>query len=173
MLGTLLAGCAPAHRNGSSILNVSYDPTRELYSEYNRAFAAYWKTKTGQSIEIQQSHGGSGKQARAIIDGLAGDVVTLGTDYDIAAIQKNGLIGSDWRKRLPHNSVPYTSTVLLVVRHGNPKNIHDFADLARPGIAIVAPNPKTSAGGRWAYLAAYGNAPETTRRNTGHGPGLY
>jgi sulfate/thiosulfate-binding protein len=138
------------------LLNVSYDPTRELYSEVNQAFAKYWKGKTGQDVAIKQSHGGSGKQARSVIDGLEADVVTLGLGGDIDALVRNGgWIARDWQKRLPHNASPYTSTIVLVVRKGNPKGIKDWDDLAKPGIAVITPNPKTSGGARWNYLAAW------------------
>ena len=139
-----------------SLLNVSYDPTRELYVEYNQAFARYWKSKTGQDVTIKQSHGGSGKQARSVIDGLDADVVTLALAGDIDALYKNGgWIAQDWQKRLPHNSSPYTSTVVLVVRQGNPKGIKDWDDLIKSGISVITPNPKTSGGARWNYLAAW------------------
>ena len=139
-----------------SLLNVSYDPTRELYVEYNQAFAKYWKGKTGQDVTIKQSHGGSGKQARSVIDGLDADVVTLALAGDIDALYKNGgWIAQDWQKRLPHNSSPYTSTVVLVVRQGNPKGIKDWDDLIKSGISVITPNPKTSGGARWNYLAAW------------------
>jgi len=141
-----------------SILNVSYDPTRELYQDYNQAFAKYWKTKTGQDVTISQSHDGSGKQARSVIDGLQADVVTLALAYDIDAIAKTGLIKAGWQKLLPDNSTPYTSTVVFVVRKGNPKGIKDWADLVRPGISVITANPKTSGGARWNYLAAWGYA---------------
>ncbi|MCL6590473.1 MAG: sulfate ABC transporter substrate-binding protein [Firmicutes bacterium] len=142
-----------------TLLNVSYDPTRELYQKFNEAFAKYWKQKTGDVIKIQQSHGGSGTQARAVIDGLEADVVTLALAYDIDAICDNaGLIPEDWQKRLPDNSAPYTSTIVFLVRKGNPKNIKDWDDLVRPGISVITPNPKTSGGARWSYLAAWGYA---------------
>src|ERR1700733_14129582 len=146
----------PVHAQGSlTLLNVSYDPTRELYQDYNAAFAKYWKAKTGQSVTIQQSHGGSGAQARSVIDGLQADVVTLGLAYDIDSIsEKAKLISPDWQKRLPDNSTPYTSTIVLLVRKGNPKNIKDWDDLVKPGISVITPNPKTSGGARWNYLAA-------------------
>ncbi len=138
------------------LLNVSYDPTRELYTEFNAAFAAHWKAKTGETVTIKQSHGGSGKQARAVIDGLSGDVVTLALAYDIDALaQKGRLIPADWQTRLPHNSAPYTSTIVFLVRKGNPRGIKDWDDLARPGVSVVTPNPKTSGGARWNYLAAW------------------
>jgi sulfate/thiosulfate-binding protein len=139
-----------------SLLNVSYDPTRELYQGFNQAFIKYWKGKTGQTVTIEQSHGGSSKQARAVIDGLQADVVTLGLAYDIDAISQNaGLLPADWQKRLPQNSTPYTSTIVLLVRKGNPKHIKDWDDLAKPGISVITPNPKTSGGARWNYLAAW------------------
>src|ERR1022692_1553968 len=144
-----------------TLLNVSYDPTRELYQDYNAAFAKYWQAKTGQAVTIQQSHGGSGKQARAVIDGLQADVVTLALAYDIDAISQNaGLLPADWQKRLPQNSTPYTSTIVFLVRKGNPKQIKDWDDLVKPGISVITPNPKTSGGARWAYLAAYAYALE-------------
>jgi sulfate/thiosulfate transport system substrate-binding protein len=136
-----------------TLLNVSYDPTRELYQEFNAAFARYWQQQAGQKVTIKQSHGGSSKQARAVIDGLDADVVTLALAYDIDA-----LISPDWQKRLPHNSSPYTSTIVFLVRKGNPKNIRDWDDLAKPGIAVITPNPKTSGGARWNYLGAWGYA---------------
>jgi len=140
-----------------TLLNVSYDPTRELYQEFNEAFAQHWREKTGQEVVIRQSHGGSGKQARSVIDGLPADVVTLALAYDIDAIAaKGGLLARDWQKRLPYNSTPYTSTIVLVVRKGNPKRIRDWEDLARPGVEVITPNPKTSGGARWNYLAAWG-----------------
>ena len=139
-----------------SLLNVSYDPTRELYVEFNAAFAKHWKAQTGQEVTIKQSHGGSGKQARSVIDGIDADVVTLALAGDVDALYKNGaLIPQDWQKRLPHNSAPYTSTIVLVVRQGNPKGIKDWDDLAKPGIGVITPNPKTSGGARWNYLAAW------------------
>ena len=139
-----------------SLLNVSYDPTRELYAEYNQAFAKYWKGKTGQDVTIKASHGGSGKQARSIIDGLDADVATLALAADTDALsQFGGLIPKDWQKRLPHNSSPYTSTIIFAVREGNPKGIKDWDDLIKPGIKIITPNPKTSGGARWNYLAAW------------------
>jgi sulfate/thiosulfate transport system substrate-binding protein len=139
-----------------SLLNVSYDPTRELYVEFNSAFAKYWKAKTGQDVAVKQSHGGSGKQARSIIDGLDADVATLALAGDTDALHDNGgLIPKDWQKRLPHNSSPYSSTIILVVREGNPKGIKDWDDLIKPGIKVITPNPKTSGGARWNYLAAW------------------
>jgi len=142
-----------------SLLNVSYDPTRELYQDFNQKFAEYWKGKTGKVVEINQSHGGSGKQARSVIDGLEGDVVTLALAYDIDEIaSKGGLLAADWQKRFPHNSSPYTSTIVFLVRKGNPKQIKDWNDLVRQGISVITPNPKTSGGARWNYLAAWGYA---------------
>jgi len=139
-----------------TLLNVSYDPTRELYADFNKAFAAHWKAKTGQDLSFKQSHGGSGKQARSIIDGLDADVATLALAGDTDALHSNGnLIPKDWQKRLPHNSTPYTSTIVLVVRQGNPKNIKDWDDLVRPDVKVITPNPKTSGGARWNYLAAW------------------
>ncbi len=153
-------GTAPAFAQKTvTLLNVSYDPTREFYQEYDAAFAKYWKAKTGEEATINQSHGGSGKQARAVIDGLEADVVTLALAYDIDAIQqKAGLIPKDWQSRLPHNSAPYTSTIVFLVRKGNPKQLKDWDDLVRPGISVITPNPKTSGGARWNYLAAWGYA---------------
>lgn len=139
-----------------SLLNVSYDPTRELYAEFNQAFIKHWKLKTGQDITIKQSHGGSGKQARSIIDGLEADVATLALAGDTDALHEQGkLIAKDWQKRLPYNSSPYTSTIVLVVREGNPKGVRDWDDLIRPGVKVITPNPKTSGGARWNYLAAW------------------
>lgn len=147
-----------------SLLNVSYDPTRELYVEFNQAFARYWKGRTGQDVSIRQSHGGSGKQARSVLDGLDADVVTLALGADIDALhQQAQLIPADWQKRLPNNASPYTSTIVLVVREGNPKGIKDWDDLVRPGIKVITPNPKTSGGARWNYLAAW----EYARRKFG------
>jgi sulfate transport system substrate-binding protein len=140
------------------LLNVSYDPTRELYQDVNAAFAKYWKAKTGQNVEIQQSHGGSGKQARSVIDGLPADVVTLALAWDIDAIANAGLMPKNWQSRLPDNSSPYTSTIVFLVRKGNPKKIKDWDDLVKPGVSVITPNPKTSGGARWNYLAAWGFA---------------
>src|SRR5580765_1093653 len=143
----------------TTLLNVSYDPTRELYQSFNAAFAKQWKAKTGETLTIRQSHGGSGKQARAVIDGLEADVVTLALAYDIDAIHDHGnQIPADWQKRLPNNAAPYTSTIVFLVRKGNPKKITDWADLARSGVEVITPNPKTSGGARWNYLAAWGYA---------------
>jgi len=154
----LAAALQPAHAAEVSLLNVSYDPTRELYQDFNKAFAEHWKAKSGDSVKLRQSHGGSGKQARAVIDGLAADVVTLALAYDIDEIAQRGLIAKDWQKRLPNNSAPYTSTIVFLVRKGNPKGIRDWNDLAKPGVAVITPNPKTSGGARWNHLAAWGYA---------------
>ncbi len=139
----------------ATLLNVSYDPTRELYRDFNAAFAADWKAKTGEALNVRQSHGGSGKQALAVRDGLEADVVTLALAYDIDAIAEKGLLAVDWQKRLPNNAAPYTSTIVFLVRKGNPKSIRDWGDLARPGVTVITPNPKTSGGARWNYLAAW------------------
>ena len=139
-----------------TLLNVSYDPTRELYQNFNAAFAKYWKTKSGESVTIKQSHGGSGAQARAVIDGLEADVVTLALAPDTDAIAAKGLVHADWQKRLPQNSSPYTSTIVFLVRKGNPKGIRNWDDLIKPGISVITPNPKTSGGARWNYLGAWG-----------------
>lgn len=147
-----------AHAANVSLLNVSYDPTRELYQEYNEAFARHWKAETGDTVTVKQSHGGSGKQARAVVDGLDADVVTLALAYDIDAIAQHGLIAPGWQKRLPHGSAPYTSTIVFLVRKGNPKGIHDWNDLVKSGVSVITPNPKTSGGARWNYLAAWGYA---------------
>jgi sulfate/thiosulfate transport system substrate-binding protein len=141
-----------------TLLNVSYDPTRELYQDFNAAFVKYWKAKSGQDVTVRQSHGGSGGQARAVIDGLEADVVTLALAYDVDAIAASGLIKPDWQKRLAKNSAPYTSTIVFLVRKGNPKGIKDWGDLTKPGVQIITPNPKTSGGARWNYLAAWGYA---------------
>jgi len=149
----------PVCAQNQTILNVSYDPTRELYQDYNAVFAKYWKAKTGQTVTIQQSHGGSGAQARAVIDGLEADVVTLALAYDIDAVsEKAHLLPANWQSRLPNQSTPYTSTIVFLVRKGNPKNIKDWDDVVKPGISVITPNPKTSGGARWAYLAAWGYA---------------
>ncbi len=159
LTASLLTSCSGLFAQDITLLNVSYDPTRELYREFNAAFIKYWKGKTGQTLAINQSHGGSGKQARAVIDGLEADVVTLALAYDIDEIaNRTRLISPGWQKALPHNSSPYTSTIVFVVRKGNPKQIRDWDDLAKPGISVVTPNPKTSGGARWNYLAARGYA---------------
>ncbi len=159
VLGVVGASHAGAAEPPATILNVSYDPTRELYDDYNAVFARYWKAKTGQSVTVQQSNGGSGKQARAVIDGLQADVVTLALAYDVDAIaDKAKLLPANWQARLPDNSTPYTSTIVFLVRQGNPKRIHDWNDLARPGVGVITPNPKTSGGARWNFLAAWAYA---------------
>ena len=168
-VGLAGAACTGDDRGGGTgksvtLLNVSYDPTRELYADVDRAFAAEWKAKTGQAVTIEQSHGGSGKQARAVIDGLDADVVTLALAYDVDAIAASGLIAADWQGRLAAGSAPYTSTIVFLVRKGNPKAIKDWDDLIRPGVQVITPNPKTSGGARWSYLAAWGYALE---RNAG------
>jgi sulfate/thiosulfate-binding protein len=155
--GLLTGLLAPAAaRADKTLLNVSYDPTRELYKEINAAFARYWQVKGKERVTVLQSHGGSGKQSRAVADGLEGDVVTLALGYDIDALAQAGLIKPGWQKRLPNNSSPYTSTVVFVVRKGNPKGIRDWSDLLKPGVGVITPNPKTSGGARWNYLAAWG-----------------
>jgi sulfate transport system substrate-binding protein len=157
-LALVLAGWQMAHAQ-TTLLNVSYDPTRELYQAFNAAFIKYWKDKTGETVSIKQSHGGAAKQARAVIDGLEADVVTLALAYDIDAIaEKAKLIPADWQKRLPNNSSPYTSTIVFLVRKGNPKQVKDWNDLIKPGIEVITPNPKTSGGARWNYLAAWAYA---------------
>jgi sulfate/thiosulfate transport system substrate-binding protein len=168
----LVTACGPQTGAGGAgskapaeLLNVSYDPTRELYQEFNRAFASYWKQKEGQDVDIRQSHGGSGSQARSVIDGLEGDVVTLALGYDVDALATEAkLLPEDWQKRLASNSAPYTSTVVFVVRKGNPKGVRDWDDLAKSGVYVISPNPKTSGGARWNYLAAWGYA---LRKNGG------
>jgi len=155
-----LAGFAPTRASAGEVklLNVSYDPTRELYDDVNAAFARQWKAKTGQDVVVKQSHGGSGKQARSVIDGLEADVVTLALAYDVDAIAKAGLVAADWQKRLPQNASPYTSTIVFLVRKGNPKGLGDWGDLVKPGVQVITPNPKTSGGARWNYLAAWAYA---------------
>lgn len=160
MLTMVMGGCSQNKREVGvvekvELLNVSYDPTRELYTQYNEAFSKYWTDKTGQEVTINQSHGGSGKQGRAVIDGLEADVVTLALGYDIDAISDAGLIDEKWQTEFPHNSSPYTSTIVFLVRKGNPKNIKDWDDLVRDGVSVITPNPKTSGGARWNYLAAW------------------
>jgi sulfate/thiosulfate-binding protein len=149
---------APAPKKAVELLNVSYDPTRELYEAYNQAFAKYWKEKTGQTVTIQQSHGGSGKQARSVADGLEADVVTLALGYDIDSLVPAGLVPQDWQKRLDNNSTPYTSTIVFLVRKGNPKGIKDWDDLVKPGVSVITPNPKASGGARWNFVAAWAYA---------------
>jgi sulfate/thiosulfate transport system substrate-binding protein len=156
VLGALLLAGGTVLAKDLKLLNVSYDPTRELYTDFNAAFGRHWKEKTGDTVVIQQSHGGSGKQARSVIDGLRADVVTLALAYDIDVIaEKARLLPADWQKQFPHNSAPYTSTIVFVVRKGNPKGLKDWDDLVKPGVSIVTPNPKTSGGARWNYLAAW------------------
>ncbi len=154
----IVAGGTVSAHAATTLLNVSYDPTRELYKEINTEFAKQWKAQTGEDITLRASHGGSGKQARSVIDGLDADVVTLALGYDIDAIAEKGLTAKDWQKRLPHNASPYTSTIVFLVRKGNPKGIKDWNDLVKPGIAVITPNPKTSGGARWNYLAAWAYA---------------
>src|SRR6201994_1889356 len=159
LVTAVLVGIPRANAAEVTLLNVSYDPTRELYVDYNAAFAKYWKAKTGNDVKVNQSHGGSGKQARSVIDGLAADVVTLALAADIDALHSHGdLVPEDWQKRLPNNSCPYTSTINFLVRKGNPKSIKDWDDLIKPGVQVITPNPKTSGGARWNFLAAWGYA---------------
>ena len=173
LLGQLLLGAAVLLGSATSalgddarLLNASYDPTRELYQEVNQAFARSWQASSGSAVQIQQSHGGSGKQARAVMDGLPADVVTLALAHDIDAIAQKGLIARNWQQRLPQQSTPYTSTIVFVVRKGNPKGIRDWGDLARPGVQVITPSPKASGAARWAYLAAWGWASDTMGRDT-------
>ena len=158
LAATLAVTAAVSFAKDITILNVSYDPTRELYQDIDAAFPKYWKAKTGDNVTINASHGGSGKQARSVIDGLDADVVTLALSYDIDAIAQKGLLAADWQKKFKGNSTPYTSTIVFLVRKGNPKGIHDWNDLTKPGVGVIVANPKTSGGARWAYLAAYGYA---------------
>lgn len=158
LAATAAITAAPSFAADITLLNVSYDPTRELYVDVNAAFAKDWKAKTGDNVKIKQSHGGSGKQGRAVIDGLEADVVSLALAYDIDAIADKKLLSPDWQKKLPHNSTPYTSTIVFLVRKGNPKGIKDWNDLIKPGVSVITPNPKTSGGARWNHLAAYGYA---------------
>ena len=159
LLGSAVVLPIVAEAADITLLNVSYDPTREFYQKFNAAFAKHWKAKTGDNVTVRQSHGGSGKQARSVIDGLEADVVTLALAYDIDALAQHGkLIPQNWQSRLPHNSAPYTSTIVFLVRHGNPKKIRDWDDLVKPGISVITPNPKTSGGARWNYLAAWAYA---------------
>ena len=158
LAATAAITAAPSFAADITLLNVSYDPTRELYVDVNAAFAKDWKAKTGDNVKIKQSHGGSGKQGRAVIDGLEADVVSLALAYDIDAIAEKKLLSPDWQKKLPHNSTPYTSTIVFLVRKGNPKGIKDWNDLIKPGVSVITPNPKTSGGARWNHLAAYGYA---------------
>ena len=156
--GLVLAAALTAPAAAQDLLNVSYDPTRELYQEFNAAFAKHWRATAGKDVTIQQSHGGAAKQARAVIDGLEADVITLALAYDIDAVAEAGLLAKDWQKRLPNNSSPYTSTIVFLVRKGNPKGIKDWGDLVKPGVQVITPNPKTSGGARWNYLAAWAYA---------------
>lgn len=173
ILAVFAAGCGGGNRSEGdavTLLNVSYDPTRELYRDYNEAFAAHWQRTTGQKVRIEMSHGGAGKQARAVIEGLEADVVTLALAYDIDAIsERAGLMPADWQDRLPRNSAPYTSTIVFLVRKGNPRGIADWSDLVQPGVEVITPNPKTSGGARWNYLAAWAWA---VRRELGSLEGL-
>jgi sulfate/thiosulfate-binding protein len=166
LMAVTLASASAGAWSQVSLLNVSYDPTRELYQDYNAAFARHWQHEAGQKVTLRQSHGGSSKQARAVIDGLDADVVTLALAYDIDEIAERAkLLPADWQKRLPHNSSPYTSTIVFLVRKGNPKNIRDWDDLVKPGVSVVTPNPKTSGGARWNYLAAWGYALQKSGNN--------
>ncbi len=165
IIAAVLAGNLAQITEAATLLNVSYDPTRELYADFNTAFAKFWKAKTGETVQIRQSHGGSGKQARAVIDGLQADVVTLALAYDVDEIAAKGYIAKNWQKRLGNNSSPYTSTIVFLVRKGNPKKIKDWNDLVRPGISVITPNPKTSGGARWNYLAAWGYALKKNNNN--------
>lgn len=153
--GPVFSGSPALARDADSLLNVSYDPTRELYKDVNQHFEAAWKAKTGQAIDIKTAHGGSGAQARAVLDGLQADVVTLGLAWDIDVLAQHKLLDANWEARLPNHSVPYTSTVVFLVHKGNPKSLHDWSDLVRDGVEVITPNPKTSSGGRWSYLAGY------------------
>ncbi|CNF27110.1 sulfate ABC transporter substrate-binding protein [Yersinia mollaretii] len=157
---SLLLLASGAMAKDIQLLNVSYDPTREFYQEYNQAFSKHWEQQTGDKVTVRQSHGGSGKQATSVINGIEADVVTLALAYDVDAIAERGRIDKNWIKRLPDNSAPYTSTIVFLVRKGNPKQIHDWSDLVKPGISVITPNPKTSGGARWNYLAAWGYALE-------------
>ena len=169
LLLSVAAPTRPVAAQGEvTLLNVSYDPTRELYQELNAGFAKYWKGKTGQTVTVRQSHGGSGKQARSVIDGLEADVVTLALGYDVDALHQHAkLIPANWQTRLPNNSAPYTSTIVFVVRKGNPKGIKDWDDLVKPGVSVITPNPKTSGGARWNYLAAWGYALRQSKGDEG------
>lgn len=173
LTGLLAGGCGTGHETTATggksgavtLLNVSYDPTREFYQEYNTAFARYWRTQTGQVVTVEQSHGGSGKQARSVMDGLEADVVTLGIASDINAVQQAGDIDAGWEAKLPNGGTPYTSTIVFLVRKGNSKGIKDWPDLVKPGVSVITPNPKTSSGGRWNYLAAWGYALQKNAKN--------
>ncbi len=159
---TFLLAATSVMAKDIQLLNVSYDPTRELYEQYNKAFSAHWKQQTGDNVVIRQSHGGSGKQATSVINGIEADVVTLALAYDVDAIAERGRIDKEWIKRLPDNSAPYTSTIVFLVRKGNPKQIHDWNDLIKPGVSVITPNPKSSGGARWNYLAAWATRCITT-----------
>jgi sulfate transport system substrate-binding protein len=165
VVGLLVVGAGPARAAAAPVqlLNVSYDPTRELYEAVNGAFVKQWKARTGQDLVVRQSHGGSGKQARSVVDGLQADVVTLALAYDVDAVAKAGLLPADWQQRLPQNAAPYTSTIVFLVRKGNPKGIKGWDDLVKPGVSVITPNPKTSGGARWNYLAAWAHALEQGR----------
>ena len=166
LLTALIINAQHAVAADISLLNVSYDPTRELYQDYNAAFTKFWKAKTGDNLIVKTSNGGSGKQARAIIDGLEADVATLGLAYDIDELsEQGGLIPKEWQKRLPNNSAPYTSTIVFLVRKGNPKHIKDWDDIVKPGVAVITPSPKTSGGARWNYLAAWAYALKTNNND--------
>ncbi len=166
-MAAALSATLPGLANAAKLLNVSYDPTRELYEDYNKVFAAHWKSAGGEDVSVSQSHGGSGKQARSVIDGLDADVVTLALAYDIDAIaEKSQLLPKNWQTLLPNNSTPYTSTIVFLVRKGNPKGIKDWDDLVKPGVAVITPNPKTSGGARWNYLAAWGYALEKSGKDS-------
>nr|WP_321270173.1 sulfate ABC transporter substrate-binding protein [uncultured Tolumonas sp.] len=168
VLGLTIALAAQSVMAGEvKLLNVSYDPTRELYQEYNQAFSKFWQKQHGDTVAVSQSHGGSGKQARAVIDGLEADVVTLALGSDIDAVAKQGLVSDDWEKKFDNHAAPYTSTIVFLVRKGNPKNIKDWDDLVRPGVEVITPNPKTSGGARWNYLAAWGYALKKTGNEQG------
>lgn len=166
-LALSLSFSAPSFAQSHTLLNVSYDPTRELYKDYNALFAQHWKKQSQQDVTVKQSHGGSGKQARAVLDGLEADVVTLALAYDIDVLQDKGLLAPNWQAKLPHNAAPYTSTIVFLVRKGNPKQIKDWNDLVRPGVEVITPNPKTSGGARWNYLAAWAYALKQPGGNPG------
>jgi sulfate/thiosulfate transport system substrate-binding protein len=170
--GAALPAFAAAQQQQTKLLNVSYDPTRELYEEINRLFADHYKQQTGRQVAVEQSHGGSSKQARSVIDGLKADVVTLGLGWDVTAVEKAGLINAGWQQRLPYNASPYTSTIVFVVRKGNPKGIKDWNDLVRPGVQVITPNPKTSGGARWNFLAAWGYGAGVKGHDLGSEAGL-
>ncbi len=164
---TFLLAATSVMAKDIQLLNVSYDPTRELYEQYNKAFSAHWKQQTGDNVVIRQSHGGSGKQATSVINGIEADVVTLALAYDVDAIAERGRIDKEWIKRLPDNSAPYTSTIVFSVRKGNPKQIHDWNDLIKPGVSVITPNPKSSGGARWNYTAALGLRAASQQQRSG------